>query len=292
MTLGIGVLCDHGETFVLGSEQRASYGASKSSIQIDPNDEAGKVFRLKPYRIFFSVAGCMSTCHQVYSQFAHLVDHLKDKTKIPPELLMDLIDEARFWQMRRIYDWEIRKKMGITLREWASGKLPRGIKMHKMIVQYGEEILRNTPLKMELIVGGFIEPHGMFFRAVQKEALQQETSPGVYAIGVGQVTAMRHLNRRGQNVHMTLPRTLLHVYEALYLSQSQYVGPPPEFVLVVRNRESRIMIYPTASLEGWRKTYENRVTTASLDDSGIAAKEVMARLKVLKEKESEIGNDI
>ena len=28
MTLGIGVLCDHGETFVLGSEQRASYGTT------------------------------------------------------------------------------------------------------------------------------------------------------------------------------------------------------------------------------------------------------------------------
>ncbi len=286
MTLGIGVLCDHGETMVIGSEKRATYGAT-GNVPIGPNDECGKQFYLKPHRVFVSVAGSMSTCHAVYAQLAHLIDHLKEPNKIPPELMMTLIDEARFHELRRVYNWQMKRKMGVTLHEWATGKLPRGIKMHDLIVKYGLEILNHTPFKCELIVAGFVGEHGLFFRAAQKEIIQEETSPGVYAIGIGQADTMRHLNKRGQNVHMTLPRTLLHVYEALYLSQSQYVGPPPELLLVVKKRDSRIAVFPTAFLEGWRKTYESRAITASLDDSGIAAGDVLHRLRELKVSDAE-----
>ncbi|MGH9684860.1 MAG: hypothetical protein ACRD4S_14760 [Candidatus Acidiferrales bacterium] len=285
MTLGIGVLCDGGETIVLGSEKRASYGATEN-VQINPNDEAGKQYRLKPHKIFVCVAGSLSTCHAVYSQFAHLVDDFKDPINISAETLMALIDKARCHELKRIYDWEIKKKMGVSLHEWAIGKLPHGVKMHKLIVQYGLSILEQTPFKCELIVGGFIGDHGIFFKASQKENLQEETSPGVYAIGIGQVAAMRHLNKRGQNIHMGLPRTLLHVYESLYLSQSQYVGPPPPLLVIITKREPRIMVYPTRLLENWRKAYQNRTTTASLDDSGVAAKDVSSRLRLLKEADA------
>ena len=245
MTLGIGVLCDHGETFVLGSERRASYGTT-GTVPVGPNDECGKQFYLKPHRIFVSVAGSMSTCHAVYAQLAHMVRNLKEPTNLPAELLMTLIDEARLHEIRRIYDWQMKRKMGLTLHQWASGKLPRGVKIPRLVVEYGMAVLEQTPFKCELIVGGFVGEHGMFFKASQKEHIQEETSPGVYAIGIGQTSAMRHLNERGQNVHMTLPRTLLHVYEALHLSQSEYVGPPPELLIVVRKRESRIMVYRSA----------------------------------------------
>jgi hypothetical protein len=277
-------MCEHGETIVLASERRASYGAT-GNVQIDPNDEAGKQFYMKPYRVFVCVGGSMSTCHAVYSQLVHLVHHLKDKENISPELLMTLTDMARFRELRRVYNWQIKRKMGVALNHWASGKLPRGMKMHPWVVEYGLTILENTPFKCELIAAGFIGEHTMFFRASQKEQLQEETSPAVYAIGTGQISAMRHLNKRGQNVHMTLPRTLLHVYEALYLSQSQYVGPPPELILVIKKRDSRVAVFPTAFLEGWRKAYENRATTASLDDSGIAAGDVLHKLRELKESE-------
>ena len=282
MTLGIGVLCNHGETIVLGSEQRASYNVG-GTVSIDPNDEAGKQFYLKPYKVFVSVAGGLSTCHAVYSQFAHLVYNLKDKENIPPELLMALLQEARWHQLRRIYDWQMRRKMGVTLHQWAQGKLPRGVKMHPLIVKYGAEIMENTPFKCEILVGGFIGAHTMFFKASMKEQIEEESSPAVYAIGIGQVAAIRHLSKRGQNVHMSLTRTLLHVYEALYVSQSQYVGPPPEYVAVIRKREPGIWVFPTAALENWRKIYQVRETTAGLDDSSVAAREVLSKLDGLKE---------
>src|SRR5579862_318566 len=211
MTLGVGVLCDHGETIVIGSEQRASYRTTEN-IAIGPNDECGKQFYMKPHRVFVSVAGRMSTCHSVYSQFAHLVNHLKEPSNIPAERMMALIDEARFHTLKRLYDWELKKEMGVTLHQWASGRLPRGRKMDELVVKFGLKILEAMPFRCELIVGGFQDENAFFMRACQKGAIEEETSPGVYAIGIGQTSAMRHLNKRGQNVHMGLPRTLLHVY--------------------------------------------------------------------------------
>jgi hypothetical protein len=282
MTLGIGVLCNHGETIVIGGEQRATYGTS-GNPSVGPNDECGKQFYLKPHRVFASVAGRMSVCHAVYSQLHHLVDHLKDPANIPAELMMTLIDEARFHTLRRLYDWQLRKEMGVTLSQWASGKLKRGLKMDELVVKFGLKILESVQFPCELILGGFQGANSFFIRACQKRPIEEETSPGVYAIGCGQVSAMRHLNKRGQNVHMGLPRTLLHVYEALYVSQSEYVGPPPEFLVVIPKRDSRIAVYATSFLEDWRKAYEKRETTASLDDSDVAGKTVLYRLRELKE---------
>jgi len=173
--------------------------------------------------------------------------------------------------------------MGISLAELACGKIPNG-KMHKIFVDAGRELLAKTEFNSAFIFGGFpSERHGIFLRACQKEALQEETSPGVYVIGIGQVAAMEQLSKRGQNVHMSLARTLLHVYEAMHVAQSRFVGPPPELAVVIRKREEKVMVYPFQSLEGWRKTYESKNNTASLDDSSVASTEVWARMKVMRE---------
>lgn len=200
MTLGIGVLCEKGECVVMASEQRASYGAT-GKVLVDPNDQCSKQFYLRPLKCFVNVAGSMSSCHAVYSQIAHEVENTPEPTKMPYELLIKIIDDARLRHLRRLYDWELKRGMGITLSEWARGKVPKG-KMSSLIVRAGLHILKQVPLNAALIVGGFGDRHGFFLRASEKEAMQEETSPGVYAIGNGQVAAMRHLNKRGQNVHM------------------------------------------------------------------------------------------
>jgi len=52
MTLGVGVLCEHGECIVMASEQRATYGNSP----VGPNDQCGKQYDLNPLNVFVSVA--------------------------------------------------------------------------------------------------------------------------------------------------------------------------------------------------------------------------------------------
>ena len=179
-----------------------------------------------------------------------------------------------------MYDWELRRRMGCSLSQWARGELPRG-RMDKLVLNAGLSFMDEVPFKVELIVGGFIGEHTMFFRASQKGRLEEESSPGVYAIGSGQITAIKSLNHRGQNVHMSLPRSLLHLYEAMYAAQSETVGPPPEYVIVIRKRVERVLQFPTAFLETWRKLYESRSTTASLDDSKVASTDVRARLEIM-----------
>jgi hypothetical protein len=226
----------------------------------------------------------MSTCHAVYSQLAHLASKLKDPEKVPSELMIEMINYSRFRELRRRYDWELKRKMGVSFKNWAAGKLP-GIKFHRLFLEYGLQLLKQTPFRIEMIIGGYSGDHGMFFRAVGKEHLEEETSPGVYAIGSGQVKAMEHLNKRGQNIHMSLARTLLHVYEAMLAAQSTNVGPPPEYVGVIKKREPKPLVYPLRSLETWRTAYASRPNTASLDDSSGAGTEVLSRLAYLKDED-------
>ena len=277
MTLGIGTICESGECIVLASDRRITYGATP----IGPNDDASKQYRLRPLKCCVLVAGRMSTSHAIFSQFQETVLNLKDKDT-PPELLMNLFDDARFRELKRIYDWELKHRCGFTLHEWATGKIS-GTKMNKLIVEAGLIILENIPLRSEMIVAGFVRDWGVFFKASQKQKIEEETSPGTYVIGSGSILAMEQLNKRGQNVHMTLGRTLLHVYEAMLKAQSKTVGPPPELVTVIRKREAKLLVYPLVQLETWRREYESRTNTASLDDSHLAAREVAHRLRYLKE---------
>jgi hypothetical protein len=233
------------------------------------------------------VAGSLSTCHAVYSEFANSVDGVEDKDSILPELMMNFIDAARFRELRRVYDWELKQRVGISLHQWATGRLPNRLKMHKLVLNAGLSILKSAPFKCQLICAGFVGGRGMFFCASMKGKLQEETSPGVYAIGSGAVKAIEHFNRRGQNVHTGLPRALLHLYEAMHIAQSSTVGPPPKLAIVIRNRADAVYVYPLQSLEAWRKTYESRASTHNLDDSGVAAKEIQFKLRFLKESDTE-----
>jgi len=129
-----------------------------------------------------------------------------------------------------------------------------------------------APFRVGLIVAGFMRGQTMFFRAVQKERLQEETSPGIYVIGSGQVHAMDVLNRRVQNTHMSLARTMLYVHEAMTAARiEKTVGSAQGYI--VMKRERRILFVPSTLpiLEDWRKAYARRSSTASLDDSRLAS---------------------
>ena len=280
MTLGIGAICDRGECIVLSTDQRATYGQSP----VGPNDECGKQYHLWPHRCFGLVAGSMSSCVSTLSYLANLIEKYPGKETLSREGFMQFIDAARVHELRKIYDWELKKRLGFSLRQLIAGKI-RGTQINKVLAETLLAFLEKVPYKVEIIVAGYVGDVGMFFRATRKEKLEEETSPGVYAIGSGQIDAMRQLNMRGQHTHMSLPRTLLHVYEAMYVSQSKFVGPPPEMITVVRRRDHHVLKYPLSSLEGWRKLYENRKNTAALDDSDVAGKEVYMRLKIMDESE-------
>src|SRR5437899_11713569 len=119
---------------------------------------------------------------------------------------MNVIDAARGRELRRIYDWTLRSKMGISLQDWSKGRVSG--RMDELVLRAGLSFMQDAPFKVQLIAAGFMRGQTMFFRAVQKARIQEETSPGIYVIGSGQLHAMNVLNRREQHTHMSLARTI------------------------------------------------------------------------------------
>lgn len=285
MTIGIACICGRGECVVMASDMRATYGTTP----VGPHDACGKVFRLGSFNTMVCVAGRMSSCHAVISQLIVNTRKYCKGSRVFRDSFIRAIDDARTKELRKVYDWSIRAYLGISLEEWARGRVPSG-KLDDLVLRAGVNRLRDTPFRVELIVAGFARSQTLFFRAAQKQAVEEESSPAVYAIGTGQVAAMRVLNRRGQRVAMGLPRTLLHVHEAMIAarrSQPRIVGKPLVYIVMLR-REPRTLYIDAASpiLESWRKAYRGRRTTASLDDSRVASKDIYQQLQYLRPKKA------
>ncbi len=285
VTIGIACICERGDCFVLGSDMRATYGTTPHGSnyeRVGPNDQCGKVFYLVP-RLIGCVAGRLTECHTVISHTNTYLRKFSKARKLRRDLVPAAVDAARIREMRRIYNWTLEKNWGISLDQFVRGKVPGG-KLDQLLIRACHHLLKDAPLRVHLLIIGFVNGHGVFLRAVQKEALQEESSPGVHVIGAGSPHAMRVLNRRGQNHGMSLPRTLLHVHEAMYAARKEKTVGPAFGYLIIRKRVPKILFLPStsATLEGWRKAHANRPTTASLDDSRIAGIQIYQQLQVFK----------
>jgi hypothetical protein len=286
MTIGIGCLCDKGETIVLASDLRATYGTTP----IGPHDHCGKLFTLgRHFPALAVVAGRMSECHAVISQIVHKTSKFHLRKKIAREEVMNAIDESRFHELVRIYDWTLKSKMGISLSDFF-GRKRRGV-LNDLVIRAAQSLMQAAPFRVELIAAGFMRGQTMFFCAKQKERILEETSPGIYAIGSGQVLATDVLNRREQHTHRSLASTLLHVHEAMLAARADKTVGVSQGYIIVRKRERRILFVPSSLpiLEDWRKAYAGRPSTASLDDSHIASKHIYLGLKILHPTKSGVN---
>jgi hypothetical protein len=285
MTVGIACVCEKGDCFVLSSDMRATYGTAPHGAnyeRVGPNDQCGKLFFLQP-RLIGCVAGRMSECHAVIANMVFNLRLLNKARQNGREFIASAVDAARVREMRRLYAWTIEKNWGISLNEFHRGKVPGG-KLDDLLLRACHNLLKETQLRVHLLVVGFVKGSGVFLRAIQKDALQEEPSPGVYAIGAGSVQAMRVLNRRGQNYGMSLPRTLFHMHEAMLAAKKETTVGPAQGYIVIRKRVPVILFVRPDSLTmaNWTKVYAKRRNTGSLDDSKVAAMEINQQLLPLK----------
>jgi len=162
--------------------------------------------------------------------------------------------------------------------------------MDDLVLRAGLSFMDDAQFKVGLIVGGFMRRQTMFFCAVGKNRLQEESSPGVYVIGSGQIHAMNVLNQRQQSHAASLPRTLLHVHEAMIAARAERtVGTAIGYIVLRKHVARPVFLHATShTLEDWRKAYAGRASTASLDDSKPAAMQIYQQLKYLHPTESGI----
>lgn len=275
MTIGIGIVCDHGNYVVLASDKRVSYKGRNKPLS--PNDDAGKMFDFDPLRLACTVAGTLGALHDIVGEMSVQFDELARKRKrknIYREHVENAINDARARQLLRRMAWSARSNYGISLEELMTGKLPYG-RIDKTIYADIKQTVFNVTLPAKIIVGGYVDDEPVLFKAAGKDHIQGDADPPVFVIGsTGARYAMEHLNRRGQNIFSSFAQTALHVHEAMEIARKKdhdsYIGKCDAYVVLNRHRKGFEQFPHNCSLvRSWARAYEKRDSTTSLK-SGMA----------------------
>lgn len=273
MTVGIGVVCDEGDSIILAGDMRVTY----CGMDVDPHDRAGKLYEFSPFNLSAAIAGTTSSTHAIISEFCvYLKAYCQAKLKEPEKVLRfehirDSLEFARKKEMRRLQECEMQSQLGCSLSDWLTGKLPTGEKFNEIALRWGTQVLRSVRKdfrnKVGIIVAGHIEVGPIFLRALGFEPVEEAPSPANYVIGgKGAVAALEHLNKRKQNIEMGLARSVLHVHEAMKASKiDKGVGDPAHYVVLrpwtVSRPQGMLRIdgeHPT--LKQWAKDYRKKDT--------------------------------
>jgi 20S proteasome alpha/beta subunit len=286
MTIGIGVVCEHGDYVLLASDKRASYKGKNKNL--NPNDEIGKMFDFDPLRLACTAAGTLSVMHDLVGEISVRLDKLaKDRKRKPiyREHIENSINDGRLRQIARRIKWAAHANYGITWNQLLTGKLPHG-KLDRIIWSDVKQKVLNIPFPVEIIVAGFTADEPVLFKASDKEYIQGDADPPVFVIGsTGARYAMEHLNRRGQNIFSSLAQTVLHLHEAMDIARKKdedgYIGRCDSYVVLNRHRQG-FEQFPHKSdlLRGWCKYYAARESTASLK-SDVAVTQAQMLLRPL-----------
>jgi 20S proteasome alpha/beta subunit len=224
VTVGIGLACESGHSIILAADTRGTYNVKG----IHANDEVGKQFDL-PFGFYGTVAGRLAHCELV---IAYLIQRLEEFKLNPQTLLHDHVRMAmRLAQadtVRDLYDNAMLKETGMRFDEWKT-LMQASSTMYKR----GKRIFSKTELVVELIIGGFAQGNFVLLSFVDKEPIQ--IVHGYETIGSGADLALNKLNDRGQNIHISFQRTVLHVAEALReakLVPDKSVGEPADWIII------------------------------------------------------------
>jgi len=261
MTACIGALTLTGPSIILSADMRVTHGPSP----VGPNDQAGKQYPLPPYNCAAVIGGSISECHEFIGRLVQHCESFATKERHPyREEMMEAIDESRWQVYRPKINQALKADLGISLDDWHEKFIPPA-KFDLAAEAFGMQVIRNTPLNVSTIVGGFIGENTMFFCAKGMRQIQSESSPGVHAIGSGSIHAMQKLNERGQNLAYGLARTIFHVHEAMVSAQQETtVGSPTNYLVVIKDRPL-LQIRPDNSLlKGWLSHFHDR-NSAPLD---------------------------
>jgi hypothetical protein len=290
VTIGIGAICDHGRYMVIASDRRASYGNKRKNARaIDPNDDAGKTFDFHPQRLVASVAGKLGVLHDLVGELTIELEKLLPLGEmgepIRREHIENAIDNARFRQMKRRYNWASRSNYGITLQQLLQGKLPYG-KLDSVVWAEAKQTVFAQPFLAEVIVGGYLDDEPVMFKASGKRHIEGDSDPPVFVIGSsGSRYAMEHLNRRGQNVFSSFAQTVLHIHEALEIARVKdedgQIGDCSGYIVMCRDRQGFEQIpHNCDRLREWATLYKSRESTTSLKQ-GFAVKQAECLLTSL-----------
>lgn len=279
LTVGIGAWTIKGPSIVLAADTRVTYGTSP----VPPHDQAGKQYPL-PFGCAVVIAGSITESHEFIARLVQQLENFQKANKSPDRQDMTTaIDEARWMVYRPRLDWAMRADLGMPLADWHKTFMPpANVELYDPKAEYfGCTVIRNNPLRTSCIVGGFVGTFTMFFCAKGMRPIESESNPGIYVIGSGSIHASRKLAKRGQNLSFSLARTVFHVHEAMLAArQEKTVGPPTNYVVMVKDRPIQWIHSECELLKVWRQRYR-RGATDDLD-SAEANQSIKAELREMR----------
>lgn len=260
VTVGIGVLCDanyeEGKCIILAVDNKATYGIPP----LTTNNACGKFQDLLPVLpVVLAISGDIATCDAVVASF---YDHMKkfkeeqDKKGEPigPDHLRVGIRKAREYEYEMFLREEMQAYLGMSLQRWREDK-------HPEIRRKGWAVVRAARLYFPvwIIAGGFWGNH--FGLMKSSGACITEMGAGHFAVGLGDVVALKQLHRRRQEPYMSAPRTLLHIAEAMECARKyepKYIGKPADYSVLMPSRD--IKRFPASSpvLAEWIRDFKKK----------------------------------
>jgi hypothetical protein len=276
MTVGIGVICEDGDTAILASDTRVTYGRMK----VPQHEYAGKQYDFPPFNFAATIAGSTSSTHEIVSEISGQLITLLSKKHADPaftihfEHVRNAVEIARKKALRRLQACAMESDLGCSLAQWLSGQLPSGLPFNEYAHREGLRVLQrvkdDAQTNMALILAGFLKDNPIFLRGLGASPIEESVTPAIFVIGgKGAIEAQRVLNNREQSIEHGIARTLLHIYEAMQAAtqSDKFVGKPSAYA-VIRPHSARRpngvqrMNANHPLLTQWAKRYKGRSSEA------------------------------
>jgi hypothetical protein len=275
MTIGIGSICEGGASIVLGFDTRASY---EKKLKLGPNDFTSKAYRL-PHGSFLLVAGMLHEGQTISSELGSRIGNLRENFQLDD--IRNALNSARYRHRDHLADDKMRAKISLPLLDWQS--LP----LDSSILSEGKKIIDSIPIKAEVIFAGFKRAEAItedstpaiLYRAIRKGPIESEINYTV--IGSGSDTAIRVMNRRGQNIFLSWQQTSINVVAAIRAARRGHpreVGPMADLIIISQSDCMRLSPNEQIVLDLLKKTKKSK-TTKMREFEDWENKELYHRLK-------------
>ncbi len=255
MTVGIGVSCQKGTCVIMAADGKGSF----ENESYTAHERIGKQHYLS-HGLCGNIAGTVEVCNAVMNRVSTALEAHPHNIPMMLDYVLKVVEAARFSEFKRVVDGELKHRLGITLEEWQEAEETR------LLYRRGNKIMLRSFLNVEFLVGGIIYGSGAIVHFSPTDVARVDQ---LACIGTGGDSAFEQLMKRSQDAHMSLPRTILHIAEAMEaarLANPKTVGRASDFV-VITQKQIRRMPAKSPVLAKMLEKYANAESTEGIDGS-------------------------
>jgi len=265
MTVGIGAICQGGQCVLMAADMRGSF----EDVSLPPHEYLGKQYPL-PNGFNVNTAGAKVICQSMASELYTQIEKLANEPNVYHDHIRNAVRETQYLEFLYRVDHELRFKLGITVAKW------QHMRKTTLLYRRAQRIMRKYYLNVQLSVGGFLrDGHPVLLTMHGNEPPEMEE---LSVIGSGTDPALEVLVQHGQNPHMGIVRTIMHVNEAMEAAKAKdkYVGRCDAMV-VLTPKQVRILQLSSEFMKELVGSFSGR-GTEPLDDDPKRFDALMAEL--------------